>query len=458
MALALRRPLYRLFGRTGAKAIKAGTLGQHSILAVLAPAVSLVWATGVSPVAAQENTIAMKRNIFPLLGIAFVVAIISTGVFYGLFAGKLQSSSGDLAGHAIVVATHDLDRGTVLGAGDLRLSVVPGALSGSYSKTEDVLGATLLAPVKADEPLLEERVATRAPKSEGAGVVPSGMRAVSLRVSESDGLLSLLRPGSRVDIQGVSERNGVVGLRDVLPDAEVLAVSPQTQPIGNRGPVSIVTVLTPAKEADAVALADSAGRVRLALRNPLDKATSAQPASSSSPAARATGWDHPVQLHVEVLRASDGALGELAARLHDPASDDSLRVAAFPSAEDADHLVRSLEEKHEIEVVSGERLTAGVGRPISFRAGAKPYQMRLQFVPEAGRDDVRLRVRPEISLPSGAGVATREYDTELPEGSSFLVRGWLKNPGDTKALESLFPGSSWEHRQLVVLVTANRVR
>ncbi|HTR37203.1 MAG TPA: Flp pilus assembly protein CpaB [Bryobacteraceae bacterium] len=397
--------------------------------------------------------------MLPLLGIAFVVAIISTGVFYGLFAGKLQSSSGDLPGHAIVVATHDLDRGTVLGAGDLRLSVVPGALSGSFSKTEDLVGATLLAPVKANEALLEERVASREPKpGTSGGIVPAGMRAVSLRVSESDGLLSLLRPGSRVDIEGVLERNGIVELHTALQNAEVLSVSPQTQQIGNRGPVSIVTVLTPASEADAVALADSGGRIRLALRNPLDKGTAAHTGSSTSPAAHATSWDHPVQLHVEVLRASDAALGELASQLNDPAADDSLRVAAFHSAGDAEHLVRSLEEKHEIEVVSRERLTAGVGRPISFRAGAKPYQMRLQFSPESAGGNIRLRVKPEISLPSGAGIATRKYDAGLPEGSSFLVRGWLRNPADSKTLDRLFPGNSWEHRQMVVLVTANRVR
>ena len=402
----------------------------------------------------------MKRNMLPLLGIAFVVAIISTGVFYGLFAGKLQSSSGDLPGHTIVVATHDLDRGTVLGAGDLRLSVAPGALSGSFSKPEDLVGATLLSPVKANEALLEERVASREPKSgTSGGVVPDGMRAVSLRVSESDGLLSLLRPGSRVDIEGVLERNGIVELHTALQNAEVLSVSPQTQQIANRGPVSIVTVLTPAKQADAVALADSGGRIRLALRNPLDKGTSTQTGVfSTSPAAHTTGWDHPLQLHVEVLRASDAALGELASQLNDPAPDDSLRVAAFHSTGDAEHLVRSLEEKHEIEVVSRERLTAGVGRPISFRAGAKPYQMRLQFSPELSGNDLRLRVKPEISLPSGAGIATRKYDAGLPEGSSFLVRGWLRNPADSKTLDRLFPGSSWEHRQMVVLVTANRVR
>ena len=35
-----------------------------------------------------------KNNLLKLLGIAFVVAIVSTGIFYGLFVNKLSSSTG----------------------------------------------------------------------------------------------------------------------------------------------------------------------------------------------------------------------------------------------------------------------------------------------------------------------------------------------------------------------------
>src|SRR5580658_9951155 len=132
----------------------------------------------------------MKRNMVPLLGIAFVVAIISTGVFYGLFAGKLRSSS-ELPGHAIVVAARDLDRGTVVQPSDLRVSAVQGVLTGALSKPEEAVGATLLTALKADEPLLEERLAPRVSESAGAGgLVPAGMRAVSIRVFESESLLN----------------------------------------------------------------------------------------------------------------------------------------------------------------------------------------------------------------------------------------------------------------------------
>ncbi len=129
-------------------------------------AVEIVGARGARG-GSRENAIAMKRNMVPLLGIAFVVAIISTGIFYGLFAGKLHSSA-DIPGHSVVVAARDLERGTVIQASDLRISEAPGILSGSFSKLDDAVGATLLTPLKTNEPLLAERVVSRAPAAGGS--------------------------------------------------------------------------------------------------------------------------------------------------------------------------------------------------------------------------------------------------------------------------------------------------
>ena len=271
----------------------------------------------------------MKRNMVPLLGIAFVVAIISTGVFYGLFAGKLRSSSTELNGRPIIVAARELERGRVVETADLRVSQMRGTLSGSFSKPEELLGATLVLPVKENEPFLQDRVALHAPASgESRGSVSSGMRAISIRVTESDGVVNLLHSGSKIDIQAVSDRNGNVELRTILENVEVLAVTPPSDP--NRSGVRVVAVLTRAQDADVVALADSGARIRVALRNPLDEATSsprpltlasvfrpsAEHAALEKQATEAkSSIEHQLRLHVEVLAASAAALGELDAKL-----------------------------------------------------------------------------------------------------------------------------------------------
>ncbi len=452
------------------KVIKASPLGQRSILTPAIPAVDLVRATGARWL--KESTIAMKRNMVPLLGIAFVVAIISTGIFYGLFAGKLRSSS-DLPGHSVVVAGRDLERGTVIQSSDLRISETTGILTGSFSKPEEAVGAVLMTSLKSGEPLLAERVASHASQSgSGNGLVPSGMRAVSIRVTGSDGLLSLLRPGSRVDLQAVSDRDNRVELRNVLQNVEVLSVNPPDAN-SNRAAGAIVTVLTHAQDADVVALADAGGKVRVALRNPFDEATTSHHAMAlasvfsnqaafaerAAPVTASTaatgGWEHPVQVHVQVLDVSDRAFAELSSRLESPSnaqSSDALwRVDAFRAGEDAAKLIRSLRDKRELDVVATGRLMAGVGRAISYRAGSAPYQLRVQFAPErVAGGAVSLRVKPEISEPSGAGVATSKYDAGLPPDSSFLVESGATDPDPGK----LFPERSWKQRHLVIFVTA----
>ncbi|HTC88393.1 MAG TPA: Flp pilus assembly protein CpaB [Bryobacteraceae bacterium] len=399
----------------------------------------------------------MKRNMVPLLGIAFVVAIISTGVFYGLFAGKLRSSS-DLPGHAVVVAARDMDRGTVIQASDLRVSEMQGVLGGAFSKPEEAAGTTLLTAMKANEPLLQERVAPRASDTTGpGGLVPTGMRAVSMHIFQSESLLSLLRAGSRVDLQAVSERSGAAELRTVLENVQVLGVSAPDN--GNRAAGSVVTVLIRAQDADMVALADAASKIRVSLRNPLDDATTprhslglaavfssngkleADEPGSSRPSS-AVAWDHPVELHIRVLSVSDAAVEDLRAKSTEVASNNSWRVAAFHSIEEARNLVRGMQEKHQLEVVSRERLLAGVGRPASYHAGAKPDNLRVQFSPGwlAG-NKFTLAVKPQMGGSSGP-------QTELADKSSFLIES--SAPENSPA--RLFPSHSWEHRHLIIFV------
>lgn len=413
----------------------------------------------------RESATTMKRNMVPLLGIAFVVAIISTGVFYGLFAGKLRSSN-ELPGHAIVVAARDLDRGTVIQASDLRVSEVPGVLGGAFDKPEEATGATLLTAIKVNEPLLEERVSPRATEGMGTGgLVPTGMRAVTVHVFQSESLLNILRTGSRVDLQAVSDKSGAAELRTVLENVQVLAVS-SPDGNGNRPAGAAVTVLIRAQDIDPVALADAGTRIRVALRNPLDEATTphhsltlaalfaGSKAEAEAPEAGHSSelWDHPVQMHVRVLDVSDAALEALRGSSREVASDHSWRVAAFQSGDESAKLIENLEQKHQVEVVSSERLTAGVGRPISYHAGVKPDQLRVQFSPETlAVGKVSLRVQPRMGASSGP-------ETELPYTSSFLIESRADGQAGQNSAARLFPGRSWEHKHLVIFVAAHAIQ
>jgi Flp pilus assembly protein CpaB len=366
------------------------------------------------------------------------------------------------------VAARDLDRGTVIQPSDLRVSEVQGVLEGAFSKPEDAAGATLLTALKTDEPLLQERVAPRVSEAPG-GRVPAGMRAISLHVFQSESVLSLLRPGSRVDVQAVSERNGSTELRTVLQNVQILAVSaPDAN--GNRPAGAAVTVLIRAEDSDMMALADSGSRIRVALRNPLDTGTTPRHAltlaalfaggtqktgepESPGQSSRAV-WDHPIQMHVRVLAVSDRALAELQAQTVNHAPGDSFKVSTFRSSKEARKLIESLQQKHEVEMVSSERLMAGLGRPISYHAGPKPYGLRVQFSPEwmpGGK--LGLRVKPQFGLPNGAGITIEKYDAGLADSSTFLVQGFPDDASGQNLGERLFPGRSWKNRHLLIFVS-----
>jgi Flp pilus assembly protein CpaB len=216
----------------------------------------------------------MKKNLVPLLGIAFVVAILATGLFYGLFINRLESRAA-APSRQVVVANRTLQRGTVVSAEDLRRSAWPGdGPKDAISGAAEAIGQTVLQPIAEGEPLLTSQVSSR--DHGPGGLVPAGMRVVSVHVADSSGIVSLLQPGFRVDVQVVSSRgqSATETLRTILQNIEVL----NTATADNSRPV--VNLLVRPAESDLVGLADSTARVRLALRNPTDGDDGERPAVS----------------------------------------------------------------------------------------------------------------------------------------------------------------------------------
>jgi hypothetical protein len=154
------------------------------------------------------------------------------------------------------------------------------------------------------------------------------------------------------------------------------------------------------------------------------------------------------------LAVSVAGLAELDSKLAGASA--SLTVAALPADTDSGQLIRGLEQKQELEVVSSWRLMAGVGRPISFRAGTgSECRLRVRFSPEVDSSGkLSLRVQPEITLQRGDGMETRQFAAGVGGDGAFLVSGLLKDQGDRQLLERLYPGHSWNGRQLVILVSS----
>jgi pilus assembly protein CpaB len=220
----------------------------------------------------------MKRNLVPLLGIAFVVAVATTGIFYGLFVGKLDATATPQL--SVVVAARDLVPGTPITANDLKIAPWAGKAipKGGFSAVDEIVGQTAFDAIAEGEPVLAARIAG---KNGGAGLaIPVGMRAISTHVTDSTGVLGMMRVGHRVDVQVLNPKGEKVTeaeVRTVLQNIRVLAIHPAPDVASNGGPaLPSVTLLVNPAEADALAVADSTSRVRLTLRNPSDVASDAK--------------------------------------------------------------------------------------------------------------------------------------------------------------------------------------
>lgn len=119
--------------------------------------------------------------------------------------------------------------------------------------------------------------------------IPAGMRAVSAQILDSAGVVAMLQPGRRVDVQLVSPSGAPPELKTIIQNVEVLRVDPPAE--GRMNPV--VTLLTRPEEADAIGLGDSNARLRLVLRNPLDSAQPALPRQTLPPLFQKTAPARP---------------------------------------------------------------------------------------------------------------------------------------------------------------------
>ena len=446
---------------------------------------------------------AFKRNLVPLLCIAFVAAAASTGMFYGLLGSRLREASSSVRRQSLVVASRNLERGTVVKAEDLKVSTWSGAqpFTGGYTLISQVMGKTVYDAVLENEPITQTRLA--APDSSEGLAIATGMRAVSVRASDSSGVLHLLRPGYKVDVQVVGPLHGGEWmLRTTLQNLEVLAID-LPDPSGGRPGAPVVTLLATPSAADQLGLADSAAHVRLLLRNPLDPSGGARPLLSMAGVFAATpdwsGYDRPlhglatknarpadmgkraaaraerIQLLVQVAAAAPEVLDELGAKWHWPARSAALQAVSVPPGREAGEIFRELERSRRIEVVWSARLRTASNRSVSMDAGASwPFAksgpvnhrpaatggacgLHLRFRPRLdGTGTLRIRVQPRITVSRSAGLASRKMDTEVEvvDGQSFLVSG-LTAAADWPVLAQSFPGQPAEggNRELLVWVT-----
>lgn len=173
----------------------------------------------------------------------------------------------------IVIAAERLPYGTELAANHMReiawpADALPG---GAFAKISDVLGAgkrVVLSPVEPNEPLLALKMTGPGQRATLSALVGEGMKAVTVRVNDVEGVGGFVLPGDRVDVvltRQIDKGNATTEV--VLQNARVLAVDQSADERSSKPAVAkAVTLEVDTVAAQKVWLAASVGNLSLLLR------------------------------------------------------------------------------------------------------------------------------------------------------------------------------------------------
>jgi pilus assembly protein CpaB len=219
-----------------------------------------------------------KQRTWMALSLALLCGGAAAYLALGYMRAQAAPAFVAASNRQIAVAAADLPVGTLLRPEHVRLVRWPGEAlpQGFYGSVQEVVGRGLTTPVRPNEPLIEGKLAG---KGEGGGLpplIPDGMRALSVSVSQVVAVAGFVIPGSRVDVLLTIDRDGNPVTRAFMQNLTVLAANQSILRDEEGKPVSagIVTFLVTPEQAEKLTLATREGQLQLTLRNRVDVAES----------------------------------------------------------------------------------------------------------------------------------------------------------------------------------------
>jgi pilus assembly protein CpaB len=230
----------------------------------------------------------MNKRFIGVLIFAFIVATGGGVLTYRSLINRTPEAKAGPPMTQVVLAAHDLEMGSVLREGDVKLADWPGGVpAGATTHAQDVVGRGVLTAIYAQEPVIETRLAPKGAGGGFASTIPQGMRAFAIRVNDIVGVAGFVTPGMRVDIiinGNPPGGNGALGpqARTIMQNMEVLSAGQEFKrdAEGKPLPSQVVTLLVTPEQAEKLSLAANGTTIQLVLRNPLDRQTAPAPGSA----------------------------------------------------------------------------------------------------------------------------------------------------------------------------------
>ncbi len=198
-------------------------------------------------------------------------------LLYRLLSAQLSNVRKPVSASKLLVATHDLEVGSLIKDVDLERISWNGAAPGdAISANRDALGRGVVANIYKGEAISSKRLAARGAGAGLAATIPVGKRAVAMKVDEVVGLAGFVVPGTHVDVVVSSSGNrGAqedITAKTLLQNIEVLSAGQHIARSAEGKPedVQVVNLLVTPDQAEVLSLVSNQTRVQLVLRNPLD--------------------------------------------------------------------------------------------------------------------------------------------------------------------------------------------
>ncbi len=223
------------------------------------------------------------------LGIGIVLALVVTVLIYQWLqeqrGGEVVMPELVVEGTDVVVANADIPWGTPLSDSTLRVVRFPDESLpvGHFRDQESLKGRVILTNLRKNEPILDSKLAPTDITSGGVvAVMDPNKRAMAVKVNEIVGLPGFIQPGDRVDVMATfddptakaNQGNKPRVTKAVLENTLVLATGTQMERAvdSEEGPkaVKVITLEVTIEEAEKLAMAENGGKLRLALRSPLN--------------------------------------------------------------------------------------------------------------------------------------------------------------------------------------------
>ena len=211
----------------------------------------------------------LDRRFLIIVGSSLAWGLVVSLVFYRMALGGRRAAPEK----TLIVASEPLSPGTAITAGVVKTTRVPENLfpKGAYSRVEDVVGRPVISSIGPDEPVVDSRLAARGSGFGVAPMIPTGMRAVSVRVNDVAGVAGFVLPGMRVDVLVTGKPPGAddTFTTTVLQNVTVLSAGQTIQSDGKSQSMSVpvVTLLVDPLQAESLTLAANEGHIQLVLRN-----------------------------------------------------------------------------------------------------------------------------------------------------------------------------------------------